>query len=77
VPWATVEVSKELQNKLFPFAEKALTELKASGQVNHGTVNFLQLLQQVQALDQQWGTLSMPKFHRSLQPKKGPKPARQ
>ncbi|KAF8467011.1 hypothetical protein DFH94DRAFT_616994, partial [Russula ochroleuca] len=48
VPWAAVDVPAELQTRLFPFVESALADLKTAEHVNHGTVNFLQLLQQLQ-----------------------------
>ncbi|OBZ66313.1 hypothetical protein A0H81_13774 [Grifola frondosa] len=47
VPWASVEVPHALQVQIFPFVEPALANLKSRDKINHGTVNFLQLLQQL------------------------------
>ena len=47
VPWAGIPVPGKLQTKLFPFVEKALANLKADPRMNHGVVNFLELLQQL------------------------------
>ena len=51
VPWATVDVPQDLQTLIFPFVEPALANLTAndSGQprANYGTINFLELLQQL------------------------------
>jgi hypothetical protein len=47
VPWAEVEVPNELLLQLFPFVEEALAGLKSSTPVNYGTINFLELLQQL------------------------------
>jgi hypothetical protein len=48
VPWTEVAVPQELQAQLFPFAEAALAHLRSSSErVNQGTVNFLELLQQL------------------------------
>jgi hypothetical protein len=47
VPWAEVDVPKELQIKLFPFVEGALADMKASTHINQGTINSLELLQQL------------------------------
>lgn len=50
VPWATVDVPDELQMQVFPFVESALANIRttaATGKVNHGTINFLELLQQL------------------------------
>ena len=48
VPWAEVDVPQELQGQLFPFVEVALAQVKTSNPVKYGTVNFLELLQQLQ-----------------------------
>lgn len=47
VPWATVEVPTELQIKVFPFVEGALANMQANGCTNQGTINFLELLQEL------------------------------
>jgi hypothetical protein len=48
VPWAEVAVPQKLQAQLFPFVEGALADLRTSSErVNQGTVNFLELLQQL------------------------------
>ncbi|KAH8997105.1 hypothetical protein EDB86DRAFT_2803614, partial [Lactarius hatsudake] len=49
VPWVEVDVLQVLQAQLFPFAEEALARVKTSnpGPVNYGTINFLELLQQL------------------------------
>jgi hypothetical protein len=47
VPWASVEVPKELQIKIFPFVESALADMQTHGCVNQGTINFLELLQEL------------------------------
>ena len=47
VPWATVDVPQDLAARIFPFVEPALISLKASEGVNLGTINFLELLQQL------------------------------
>ncbi|KAH8978212.1 hypothetical protein EDB92DRAFT_2108175 [Lactarius akahatsu] len=50
VPWVEVDVLQALQAQLFPFAKEALAWVKTSnpGPVNYGTINFLELLQQLQ-----------------------------
>ncbi|KAF8234981.1 hypothetical protein L208DRAFT_1376676 [Tricholoma matsutake] len=48
VPWAEVPVPDELQLKVFPFVEDALSHLQTrNSKINQGTVNFLELLQQL------------------------------
>ncbi|KAH8995157.1 hypothetical protein EDB86DRAFT_3166362 [Lactarius hatsudake] len=49
VPWVEVDVPQALQAQLFPFAEEAPARVKTSnpGPVNYGTINFLELLQQL------------------------------
>ncbi|KZS99892.1 uncharacterized protein LAESUDRAFT_667384, partial [Laetiporus sulphureus 93-53] len=47
VPWVTVDVPQDLQSQIFPFVEEALISMDAHEKINHGTVNFLELLQQL------------------------------
>jgi hypothetical protein len=47
VPWAEVDVPQKLKERVFPFVEEALAQVKTSTPVNYGTVNFLELLQQL------------------------------
>jgi hypothetical protein len=47
VPWAEVHVPAELQTKVFPFVESTLANMDSSERVNQGTINFLELLQQL------------------------------
>ena len=46
-PWAEVDVPQELKGRVFPFVEEALAQVKTSTPMNHGMVNFLELLQQL------------------------------
>ena len=59
VPWVNVDVPQDLQDQLFPFAEAALAQVKTSNPVNYGTVNFLELLQQLQPFFWQVSTCLM------------------
>jgi hypothetical protein len=47
VPWSEVPVPEVLKKKIFPFVEEALATLRAKGCKNQGTINFLELLQQL------------------------------
>jgi hypothetical protein len=47
VPWAEVAVSEDLLHKVFPFVECALADMCMAECVNQGTINFLELLQQL------------------------------
>jgi len=48
VPWAEVDVPQGLLSQVFPFTEEALAQVKTSGPpINYGTVNFLELLEQL------------------------------
>jgi len=65
VPWAEVDVPQELQDRLFPFAKEALAQVKTSNPVNYGTVNFLELLQQLRPFFWQVSTCLIPFYHNS------------
>jgi hypothetical protein len=47
VPWAEVPIPDSLAKKIFPFVEETLASLRAKGCDNKGTLNFLELLQQL------------------------------
>jgi len=47
VPWAQVKVPDALQKQIFPFCEDVLARLRICGCENQGTINFLELLQQL------------------------------
>jgi hypothetical protein len=47
VPWAEVAVPEELQTKVFPFVENVLADMHMTEHVNQGTINCLELLQQL------------------------------
>ncbi|KAH9008640.1 hypothetical protein EDB85DRAFT_1835586, partial [Lactarius pseudohatsudake] len=47
VPWAEVPVPGSLTKQVFPFVEEALATIQARGCQNQGTINFLELLQEL------------------------------
>ncbi|KAN0129106.1 hypothetical protein V8E53_013102, partial [Lactarius tabidus] len=48
VPWAEVPVPGPLMKRVFPFVEETVAALRAAGCQNQSTINFLELLQELQ-----------------------------
>jgi hypothetical protein len=65
VLWAEVDIPRGLQDRLFPFAEEALAQVKTSNPVNYRTVNFLELLQHLWPFFWQVSTCLTSFYHNS------------